>query len=187
MKDDLDEILGLAQSEQPELPSDSQMKELSAVITELANLRIRIEKGEALLDGLKKEELRLSTEVVPSKMDEIGFTKVVLPTGQTVSYKPFYSNKINPEREPEAYEWLEENGHGGVIKGQAIFDYRRKERDEMLNILDRIKNEYGLTATVKLGVHHSTLRALTREVIEEGETFPPDLFNVYIGRKTDIK
>lgn len=187
MTDELDEILGLAKSETPDLPSDAKMHELSHSINELVNLRSRIERGIELLESLKKEEMRLSNEVIPAKLDEIGFTKIVLPDGRSVSYSPFYSNKINAEREPEAFDWLEENGHGGSIKGEATFTYRRAERDTMLENLERIKEEYGYEAKIKLSVHHSTLRALTREVVENGGVFPPDLFNVYIGRKTDVK
>jgi hypothetical protein len=187
MSDDLDEILGLAKSETPSLPSDAAMKQLSDSINELVALRTRIERGTELLENLKKEEQRLSNEIVPAKLDEIGFTKIVLPDGRSVSYSPFYSNKINPEHEPEAFDWLEENGHGGSIKGEATFTYRRADRDAMLENLARIKEDYGYEAKIKLSVHHSTLRALTREVVENGGVFPPDLFSVYIGRKTEIK
>lgn len=186
-KETIEDILGLVASEVPEIPSDEKMKELSTLVSELAAVRGRIERAETLLETIKKDELRLSTEVIPSKMDEIGVTKITLSNGSVVSYKPFYSGKIIPETEPEAFSWLEEKGHGGVIKGEATFPYRRGERDEVLKMLEQIKKQYGREANVKLSVHHSTLRALIREVIEEGETFPPDLFTVFIGRKTEIK
>jgi hypothetical protein len=188
MIDDLDDILGMAKAEAPDLPSDASMAELSVLVKELVDVRSRIERGEELLATLKKEELRLSNESVPSKMDEIGFTEVKLPDGRRVSYKPFYSGKIKPEREPEAFVWLEDNGHGGVIKGEVIVPYRRPQREVIEKLIKFIKTEFGLDPNIKLGVHHSTLRALFREVIEdEGETFPPELFDLFIGRKTTIK
>lgn len=187
MNDDLEAILGLAKAEAPSLPSDASMSELSVLVKELVDVRDRIERGEALLATLKKEELRLSNEAVPSKMDEIGFTEVKLPSGQKVSYKPFYSGRIRPEREPEAFGWLEENGHGGVIKGEVVIPYRRPQREEIDELIEYVA-KLGWEPNVKLGVHHSTLRALFREVIEDdGETFPPDLFDLFIGRKTNIK
>lgn len=187
MQDDLDAILGMAKAEAPELPSDASMAELSVLVKELVDVRQRIERGEELMAQLRKEEMRLSNEAVPSKMDEIGFTEVKLPSGQRVSYKPFYSGKIRPEREPEAFHWLEENGHGGVIKGEVVVPYRRPQRDEIDKLIE-LMTSMGWEPNVKLGVHHSTLRALFREVIEdEGETFPPDLFDLFIGRKTNIK
>lgn len=190
MPDKLDDILGLAQSEAPSLPDDASISDLNVLVKELCDLRDRIERGEALLSQLKKEEMRLSNEMIPSKMMELGFTEVKLPSGQRVSFKPFYSGKIRPEREPEAFEWLEENGHGGVIKGEVIIPYRRPQRKLVDKLILAIRQYYGndFEPNIKLGVHHSTLRALFREVIEdEGGTLPPDLFDLFMGNKTTVK
>lgn len=186
-KDDLDDVLGLAKSVVPELPDNEKLNELSLNVEALISLRERIEKGEEFLAELKKQELRLSGEVIPSIMDEIGVTEIKTTDGHKVSYKPFYSGKIREEAEDRAYEWLEDSGHGGVIKGQMILDYRRPQRDEVL-ALKKLLLEMGWETALKLGVHHSTLRALFKEIIEdEGETLPPDLFDVFVGRKTTIK
>ncbi len=190
MPENIDDILGLAASEVPDLPSDANIAELSVLVKELVDLRSRIERGEALLAELRKQELRLSNEAVPSKMDQLGFTEVKLPSGQKVSYKPFYSGKIRPEREPEAFEWLEESGHGGVIKGEIVVPYRRPQRELVDKLIEFISKTYegDFEPFVKLGVHHSTLRALFREIVEdEGGSIPPDLFDLFIGRKTTIK
>jgi hypothetical protein len=105
-----------------------------------------------------------------------------------VTCKPFYSAKIKPESEPQAFDWLEESGHGDVIKGELIVPYRRPDRETAMAIRTLIKEQYGIESNVKLGVHHSTLRALARELIEdEGVVPPPDLFDMFIGRQTIIK
>jgi hypothetical protein len=186
MADNIEDVLGLARSEQPELPSDDSMAELSQSVQALVEIRGYIDDAEATLKDLKAKEQKLSTEIIPSKMDEIGFTSVTMPDGHKVGYAPFYSGKIKPETEPEAFDWIEENGHGGVIKGELVIPYRRPQRDKASELQKAIKDN-GWECTVKLGVHHSTLRALIREVVEDGSTFPPDLFDIFIGRKTTIK
>ena len=184
---DIDDVLGLAEASAPELPDNEQMKELGTQVQNLIDLRDRIEKGEQLLKELKKQELTLSGETIPSIMDELGFSQIKTPDGREVSYRPFYSGKIRPEAEDKAFEWIEENGHGGVIKGQMILDYRRPQRDDVLDLMRSLR-ENGWETTIKLGVHHSTLRALFRELVEdEGVQPPPDLFDLFIGRKTTIK
>ena len=187
---EIDDVLGLAESTQPDLPDNERMAELGDRVQALIDLRSRIEKGEKLIKQLKKEELALSGETIPSIMDELGFSQIKTPEGREVSYKPFYSGKIRPESEDQAFKWIEENGHGGVIKGEVVLGYRRSQRDEVLALIQFLKDEGWdrFDLAVKLGVHHSTLRALFRELIEdEGQQPPPDLFDVFIGRKTTIK
>ena len=184
---DIDDILDLAEDTPPDLPQNEEMEELGKTVQELVELRSRIEKGEELMKKLKKEEARLSGETIPSLMDELGFSSIKTPDGREVSYSTFYSGKILPEAEAEAFDWIEGQGHGGVIKGQLVLDYRRPQRDEVLQVKTMLE-EAGWDMNIKLGVHHSTLRALFRELVEdEGTQPPPDLFNLFIGRKTKVK
>jgi hypothetical protein len=184
---ELNEILGLAAAEAPAIPKDEMLGELSAMVKDLIDVRNQIEQLEELRKELSKKELRLGGELIPSKMQELGVTSLTV-NDRKVSCKPFYSAKIKPESEPLAFDWLEENGHGGVIKGELIVPYRRPERDVAMMIKQTIKDTFGMDANVKLGVHHSTLRALARELIEdEGLVPPPDLFEMFIGQQTIIK
>lgn len=187
MAENIDDVLGLAAAAQPELPDNEEMKQLGTEVQRLIDLRERIAKGEELLKELKKDEMKLSGEVIPSIMDELGFSSIKTPDGRQVSYKPFYSGKIRPEAEDLAFQWLEENQHGGVIKGEMILGYRRPQREEVLALKEALEQE-GWELKIKLGVHHSTLRALFKELVEEeGVQPPPDMFDLFIGRKTEIK
>lgn len=187
MTESLDDILGLAAAEAPQLPKDEQVRELSSLIDELVDVRNKIERLEEVRKELAKKELRLGGELIPSKMDELGVSSLTVD-GRKVSCKPFYSAKIKPESEPQAFDWLEESGHGDVVKGELILPYRRPDREMIFTIKNFIKAQYGFDTNVKLGVHHSTLRALARELVEdEGVVPPPDLFDLFIGRQTIIK
>lgn len=187
MTEELDDILGLAASEAPAVPRDEQLSELSSMVTELVEVRQKLEDLEEARKELAKRELRLGGELIPSKMDELGISSVTVDS-RKVSCKPFYSAKIKPETEPLAFQWLEDAGHGDVIKGELIVPYRRPDREMALAIRDYIREKYLIEPNVKLGVHHSTLRALARELVEdEGVVPPPDLFDMFIGRQTIIK
>lgn len=184
---ELDDILGLAAAEAPALPKDETIGELSAMVKDLIEVRNRLEELEELRKELSKKELRLGGELIPSKMQELGVSSLTV-NDRKVTCKPFYSAKIKPESEPLAFDWLEESGHGGVIKGELIVQYRRPEREKALLIKQMLKEQYDIEANIKLGVHHSTLRALARELIEdEGVVPPPDLFELFIGQQTIIK
>jgi hypothetical protein len=187
MAEDIDDILGLAASEAPNIPKEEQISELSAMVKDLITVRNKLEELEELRKELAKKELRLGGELIPSKMDELGVSSLTVDD-RKITCKPFYSAKIKPESEPQAFDWLEESGHGDVIKGELIVPYRRPDRETAAAIREYIKTTYQIDANTKLGVHHSTLRALARELIEdEGIVPPPDLFDMFVGRQTIIK
>jgi len=186
-KEDLDDILGLAAAEAPALPEEEQIADLSAMVKELVQVRNQLEQLEETRKELAKKEQRLGGELIPGKMQELGVSSLTVDD-RKVSCKPFYSAKIKPESEPLAFNWLEEAGHGDVIKGELIVAYRRPDREMAMAIKAYVKETYEIDANIKLGVHHSTLRALARELIEdEGIVPPPDLFDLFIGQQTLIK
>ena len=184
-KVDLDDVLGLAASETDHsMPAAEAVTNLTAVVRNLIKRREQIKIAEEELKEMKRQERSISEETIPSLMDEMGVQEIKTDAGFKVRTQPYYSGKIIEEHEDKAFEWLELNGHGGVIKGEAILPFSREERDEMLRLLDELDWGYKL----KLGVHHSTLRALFRTLVEdEGTVPPPDLFNLFMGRKTVIK
>lgn len=187
MSEDLDDILGMAAAEAPAVPKDEQLADLSSLVKDLVTVRQQIEDLDETRKVLAARELRLGGELIPSKMQELGVSSVTVD-GRKISCKPFYSAKIKPESEPLAFDWLEESGHGGVIKGELIVAYRRPDREKAMEIRKLIKETFGFDSNVKLGVHHSTLRALVRELVEdEGVVPPPDLFELFIGQQTVIK
>jgi hypothetical protein len=187
MSENIDDILGLAAAEAPALPKEEQISELSALVKDLMAVRNQIDALDEARKELTKRELRLGGELIPSKMQELGVSSLTV-NERKVTCKPFYSAKIRPESEPLAFDWLEEAGHGDVIKGELIVPYRRPDRDTAMAIKQYIKEQYEIDANVKLGVHHSTLRALARELIEDEGVIPPaDLFEMFIGQQTVIK
>lgn len=187
MSEDLADILGMAAAEAPAVPKDEQLSELSALVRDILATRQAIEDLDETRKALAAKELRLGGELIPSKMQELGVTSLTVD-GRKVSCKPFYSAKIKPESEPLAFVWLEESGHGDVIKGEVIIPYRRPDREKAAAIQKLIMETFDMPSNTKLGVHHSTLRALVRELVEdEGVVPPPDLFDLFIGQQTIIK
>jgi hypothetical protein len=187
LSEDLDDILGMAAAEAPAVPKDEQLSELSALVRDLLATRQAIEELDEARKSYAAKELRLGGELIPSKMQELGVTSITV-NDRKVSCKPFYSAKIKPESEPLAFAWLEESGHGDVIKGEVIIPYRRPDREKAVAIQKLIMEMFELPSNTKLGVHHSTLRALVRELVEdEGVVPPPDLFDLFIGQQTIIK
>ena len=65
-------------------------KELSGLVAHLNNVMEQINFTEEHLKQLKAEKQRLSIEIIPQKMDEMGIERVDVE-GATVSLEPFVS------------------------------------------------------------------------------------------------
>ena len=95
---------------------------------ELLATRKQIEKCEANLADLKKDEKILATNEIPKAMAEAGVTMLKLYDGSTVEVKPIYSARMpSDSRKQEAFEWLRENGAGDLIKNIVSLNFGRAE------------------------------------------------------------
>lgn len=138
--------------------TDEQLKRVSCKAQDLKAQRERVEYLEDQLKSAKGTLQLIETEDIPSLMDEMGLESISLLDGTKLSVKPFVSAHISKEREPEAFQWLQDHGYGDIIKERTV-----------------------------VNVHPSTLKAWAKERTEAGDNIPDDLFGVYVGRKAFLK
>jgi hypothetical protein len=158
-----------------------------AVLGDLGATQLELEEKIAELEKeLKAYQGKLDevSEVkIPELMDILGIVEFKLTNGIKLSVKPYYSGKITS---PEAIKWLEESGHEDIIKGSVTIPFPKGFDKESLRVFEAAAKAIGLTADVREEVHSSTLRAWIREMVEGGQAFPRDLFNVYVGKRTKL-
>jgi len=160
------------------LPVDDQeLNSLTELCLRQSQLEDSIKEKENQLKELKAELEQVSTKLIPDRMDALGMKSLTLTNGRKVEIKPFYYAKILDG----GFKWLDENGHGGIIKTEAIRQFTRDERDSALEF---IQENPGFRLSEN--VHHSTLGAFVREVYGKGETLPEALFSVYQGSRTKL-
>ena len=152
----------------------------------LEGLNNRIEISENNLKDLKKEHDRLSGEVIPTMMSEMGLAHLKLMDGSTVDVKPHYSASITMANREAAFNWLRENGLGDIIKNEISVSFGRNEDNKAADYA-ALAEERGFQPTQKLKVEPMTLKALVRERLEAGKSMPTEIFNVFVGNKTTIK
>lgn len=159
---------------------DADLQTLSALVTQQLTLEDRIEKGEALLKQLKAELEEVSTRKIPNKLTDLGLSSLTTADGRKVNVKPFYSCKIIS---PEAYNWLDENGHGGIIKTDLVRSFMRTEREQAIEY-QKEHPEF----TLKESIHHQTLTAFCKEFYSDPtQQLPAEYFSVFQGSRTTIK
>jgi hypothetical protein len=168
------------------LDRTENIKSLADQVRTLRDLEDQVKTDEELLKDKKKELERLSGEVIPTLLSELGISSLKLADGSAVDVKPYYAANISLKNREEAYNWLRSNGLGDIIKNEITVSFGRDEDNKATTYVNLAKGQ-GYQPTQKLKVEPMTLKALVRERIENGKDMPSDIFNVFVGNRTTIK
>ena len=151
-------------------------------------LEASIEAHEDQLKNFKEQLRKLSEEIIPEKMTELGMTSTEMYDGSKLEIVENIHCSIPKEdlkRQAACYEWLEDNGLGDIIKNQVAMRFGKGEGNKAKHLEETIK-EMGLIPEVKVSVHAGTLKATITKWHEEGKSLPEELFFLHFGRKTKI-
>jgi hypothetical protein len=161
-----------------------------STLAKLAQRQEAMEKAiadtEQLIKERKAELQKLKTETIPDFMDEVGIESFVTSSGRQIKVEPFYQCSIPKDRKDEAFKWLTEHGYEDLIKVNVGVTFGKSQYEEACE-LSRTLDELGYPVVPVLNVHPMTLKGWVRNMSEEGEEFPLDLFGAFIGRTTKLK
>ena len=164
---------------------ENTMKSLSSLVKDLDQLTIDINKKEEELKSLKLQKHLMSTEQIPTMMDEMGVQRLDVEN-LSVSLKPLINASIPPTRREEAYQWLRENDLDDIIKNDVIMSFGKGEDNMAGDIMYELEQR-GMHPEKKTHIHSMTLKAFIRERVEKGLPIDLDLFGAFVARTTDIK
>mgnify|MGYP003141167543 CR=1 FL=1 len=166
--------------------TNDELANVSSLAQKQINLTNELSQIEDMLKA-KKEELRLVQEQeLPDALSEVGLTQIVLSSGEKISLSEFYGAHISKANQQQAYQWLIENGHDGIIKNEVSLKFNRGESQIVDETVLALKSR-GLSPEVKQSIHPSTLKAFVKEQLTTGNDIPTEPFGVYIGTKANIK
>ena len=168
------------------LDRTENIKSLANQVKNLRNLEDEVKTTEESLKDKKKELERISGEVIPTLLSEMGLSSLKLADGSAVDVKPYYAANISLKNREAAYNWLRSNGLGDIIKNEITVSFGRDEDNKATTYVNLAKGQ-GYQPTQKLKVEPMTLKALVRERTEAGKEMPTDIFNVFVGNRTTIK
>lgn len=158
---------------------------LSNLVRALRRLEDQISDSETHVKALKAEKHKLSTELIPSLMSEMGTERIDVD-GVAVTIKPIVHASIPDERKQEAFTWLRENGHEDIIKNDVVLSFG-KGQDNVVKSLIADLGEKGFRPDHKVHVHPMTLKAFVREQMEKGAAINLDLFGAYVLNTAEIR
>ena len=167
------------------LDRTENIKSLASQVKSLKELEDEIKADEESLKNKKKEIERISGEVIPTMLSEMGLSSLKLADGSAVDVKPYYTANISIANREAAYGWLRSNGLGDIIKNDITVSFGRNEDNKAAEYANLARGQ-GFEPTQKLKVEPMTLKALVRERIEAGKDMPMDTFNVFVGNRTKI-
>jgi len=167
------------------LDRTTNLKSLADQVKNLRDLEDQVKRDEELLKDKKRDIEKISGEIIPTLLSEMGLSSLKLADGSAVEVKPYYAANISVKNREAAYNWLRENGLGDIIKNDVTVSFGRNEDNKAAEYANLAKGQ-GYQPTQKLKVEPMTLKALVRERIEKGLDMPMDTFNVFVGNRTKL-
>ena len=160
-------------------------KNLSDLVRALRRVEQQIEDAETHIKSLKAEKHKLSVELIPGLMDEMGVERLDVD-GLTVSRKMMIHASIPVDRREDVYAWLREHNLDDIIKNDVIVSFGKGEDNVAGHVVGMLE-EQGFHPEKKTHIHPSTLKAFVKERIENGKPIDLDMFGAFIANAAEIK
>ena len=171
-------MIDFEQDKQNSLKKTDNIQSLADQVEKLEDLNVRLEAQEQIIKDTKKEIDRLSGEVIPTMMSEMGLSELKLQDGSHLKVSTSYKASITEANKEMAFNWLRENGLGDIIKNEINVSFGRNEDNKAAEYAELARSQ-GLQPTQKMKVEPMTLKALVRERIEAGKEMPTEIFSIY--------
>lgn len=163
------------------------VKDVAQLCEKLAQTEQAIDQADQMKKELTEMKEKLSFELIPQAMQELGLQTLELKTGEKIQIKPLLRVTPKVEDRPVVYQWLRDNGFGDLIKNTISASFGKGEDAKAETFKEEVK-KLGLLPKQEEKVEPSTLRAFVNEqVIEKGrDDLPLDKFGAFIGQQTKI-
>lgn len=182
-------------TEKPVVPEDK----LELVREQLRRSRDTELEMSELASRLKvksEEQNKRVFEELPALFQEIGIDRLGIEAdGNLPAYDatltPYYKANISgewpPEQQDAAFDWLEKEGHGDLVKNKFVVQLGRDDEEKALR-LRALLEEAGFEFENKRAVPWNTLTSFVKEQVEKHNTTPPlDLLGATVGKIVKLK
>jgi hypothetical protein len=174
-----------------------QLKELTDLVSDSFALDAKVTDLELQVERAKAERKKLMEEIIPAKMASMGMRVIGVPNTEIYCHiTPYVHANISKEwpkeQQDAAYQWLEENEHGDLIKNSMRLDFNKEDAEPAKRIYNRVKQmlaEEGIYAELSMvkQVHHGTLTSFIKERLEAGEELPLVTLGATVGEVVKFK
>lgn len=180
----------LKKKDVPKVPEDKLM-ELRTLVAQARDIDLQAKQVEEQRKELVHQLNELNRNTIPTLMDGIGVPAITLEAdgnypGVEAKVQPYYKANIAAnwpdEKKEAAFKWLDDNGHGDLIKTQYVISLPREDREKAKEV-EKALNKMKVPFEKTLAVPWSTLTAWLKEQVEKHGVLPPlDLIGGDVGR-----
>lgn len=168
-------------------PDADQLLKITEAVDAYLEAQAEAAAAEAEFKEKKKRVMRFEEHLIPEAMREAGMQEFTTTAGYKVKIKSDVRASIPKARESEAFKWLEENGHGGLIKRTLEVAFAMGEDDAAQELQEELR-ERELSVGARKKVESSSLRALLRRMLaDKGKPVPMDIFGASEYDKAEVK
>lgn len=175
-------------------PTASALVELRDMGRDLARLDTLIEQHERKLKELKTQRHELVFRTIPDLMDAAGTDRVGIPEDNAdLVVEPYFKAVLPEEHAAEAAQWLDERGHGDMIRTVVSVDFSPGEREHAHNVMTLIssyfrgRNIEQREPVAKNTIHWKTLTAFVKDETLKGNPIPWETLGAEVGRQARVK
>lgn len=168
-----------------------QLKQISEQARKAVALEQQINDLAAAQLTLSQERDKILNVTLPAMFDSAGMTAFDLEDGSSVEIKDVVSGNLpsassKPKERERAIAWLLKNGGKGLIKTSFATEFG-VDQTALVKKFESLIIKGGFAAKKATGVHHQTLCAFVRELLEKGKKVPIETLGIYVGRHAKIQ
>ena len=164
---------------------DNSMTALEEQVKLLLEAQAKEARLELELKDAQAATRRIAEETLPATLEDLGIEDEVTVRGGIklkINEKTFITPKKSEK--PKLYDWLEKNGHGGMIKRKVVFDVGKDKEEEAKKLVEDTPQFHG---SFERDVHHQTLLAFVNGALRDGNDLPIDLLGLHQKKVVEVK
>ena len=177
-------------------PNADRLNDLRTMVAKARALELEKKNLAERTSQTNKALQELYYQTLPDFMSSAQVNSLELPAdgntqGVKAELKPYYKASISAEwpddKRRAAFDWLERNGHGDLIKTVVMVAFTREDREKAKTLAANLRNG-GFDPIVKEEVHHATLTAWLKEQVGTYKAeIPLETIGGAVGRVVILK
>jgi len=143
--------------------ADGDLRRIATLAQEQLRLEGVVTKLNEQLKQAGKDLLKISDDLLPSLMDEVGMQEFTLADGQKVSIKENLYASITQKNKSAAAQWLLDNGYGSLVKEDVITSFDKGDAEKARALLENLLAEGYQNCKLQEAINTGSVKAIINE------------------------